>query len=172
MSVVFGALYLDRSLEEVREGWRRRLERLDEPRLLLRCGTGRGSSVRVQIRPRRGRRVNHRRLGTLVRAALGPEREELAEFWLLQPGDAQPGPLRLAGAAWEACLESVARAGTRQVRLWSPMVCPGPARARIAGRARELGLAFQQAGGWTVMAERRPQQDPTRPEPWKGNYGW
>lgn len=172
MSLLFAALYLDRTLEEVRESWQARMRRLAEPRLTLRTWAGRGSAVRVEVMPRRGRKVPQRRMVGLVRAALGPEREELAEFWLLEPADAFPGPLRLEGASWEECLQAVGALSARQVRLWSPLVCPGPLRRELAERGTPLGLEFRQAGGWAVVAVPRRKKKSSHPAPWQGNYGW
>jgi hypothetical protein len=172
MSLLFGALYLDRTLEEVRESWRARLARLAEPRLSLHAWQGPGSAVRVVVKPRRGRRVQHRCLGRLVRAALGPEREELAEFWLLEPARATPGALRLEGAGWAECLEAIGQPDVRQVRLWSPMVCPGPVRDDIETRGLEYGLEMRQAASWTVIAVPHRKPEPPYPKPWQGNYGW
>lgn len=172
VSILLGALYVNRGLEEVRQSWRGRLTRVGEPRLELNVRRDGADRVRLTVTSRKGRQVPHRRMGSLVRAALGPEREELAEFWLLEPGDAEPGDLRLAGASWEDCLSSISQPNVRQVRLWSPMVCPGGLRERIEARGWEMGLEMRIADCWTVLAIPHPKPHQQFPAPWKGNYGW
>ncbi len=183
MSLLLGALYRGRDLETVRHAWRSRLARLGETRLelrveaegLRRAGSGppaRPERVRLSLRPKRGRRVPHRRIGALVRMALGPEREEQAEFWLLEPASAGPGHLRLEGGDWDECLRSVALGEGRQVRLWSPLVCPGGIRDEIESRGWPLGLELRVADCWAVVAVPHPSRNQSFPPPWKGNYGW
>jgi hypothetical protein len=173
MSLLFGALYRGCDADEVHAAWRRRLLREEDSMLALEVDADAGGLVRVRLRPRRGRSVPHRQLGALVRAALGPEREEQAEFWLLEPAEAPPGALRLRGADWRECLESVSVRSARQVRLWSPMVCPAGIRGELQQRGRRLGLALREADCWAVVAvPRRKPEPPPYPAPWKGNYGW
>lgn len=174
MSLSLGALYRNCEPDEVRAIWKARLLRLGEEGLSLQVGREAGGSgpIALQLRARPERRVPHRRLGALVRLALGPEREEEAEFWLLEPAGAEPGALRLAGASWEDCLAAISRPGRRQVRLWSPLVCPAGMRAGLAEQGRSLGLELRAADSWAVLAVPRAKPEPPYPAPWHGNYGW
>jgi hypothetical protein len=173
MSIRLGAAYLDRDPVEVERAWRERLVRLEEPRLFVEVLPEASGLVRVQIRPRAGRRVPFSRFGALMRRALGPEREERAEFWLLRPGNAGPGPLRLEGASWEECAQAVAEPGIAQLRVFSALVCPGPERRTLLRAGARLGLRFAQASGWVLTRSPAAQSDPPQPPPpWKGNYGW
>lgn len=171
MSLRLGALYRNRPADEVRRSWQLRLAARRESRMEMDLREE-GGLVRLELRPRRRLRIPHRVLGALVRNALGPEREEEAEIWLLETPETGPGALRLAGAPWDACLESVAGPASRQVRLWSPLVCPGGVRGALAVRGAALGLRFRVVESWTVLAVPRPKPEVEFPPPWRGNYGW
>jgi len=172
MALLLGALYRDRPAAEVRRSWERRLGARRESRLELQVREPETGLVQVELRPRQRLRVPHRVLGTLVRDAVGPEREELAEFWLLESAGAGPGALRLAGAGWDECLAAIAGPGSRQIRLWSPLVCPGRLRRELALRGVSLGLELRVVESWTVLAVPRPKPEMEFPPPWRGNYGW
>ncbi|TAH35050.1 MAG: hypothetical protein EYC70_14785 [Planctomycetota bacterium] len=172
MSLALGALYRGRALEEVTAAWSERMARLAEPALALETSAGAEGRVELHIRTRRGRRVPHRRMGALVRMALGPEREELAEMWLLEPADAPVGALRLRGADWAECFAAIGQSDARQVRLWSPLICPAGIRGGLARRGREHGLELREADCWAVLAVPRRKPEPPFPAPWRGNYGW
>lgn len=172
MSLCLGALYAGRDFGEVQAAWQRRLLRQPEKALALKARADARGQVWIQVAPRPGRRVEHRVLGALVRQALGPEREERAEFWLLEPATAAPGALRLDGADWDDCLVSIAQESARQVRLWSPLVCPASLRRSLQQRGRALGLEWREADCWAVLAVPRPKPKPPYPAPWRGNYGW
>jgi len=172
MSLLLGALYRSCDPAEVVRHWRERLGRLAEPRLTLRTDVVAHGALRIQVRTRPGARVPHRRLGRLARMAIGPDREEYTEFWLLEPAGTSPGFLRLAGSTWEQCLQSLTLPRVRQVRLWSPMVCPGPLRGEIQGSGSQLGLKMRILEGWVLMAIPRRKPEPPHHAPWQGNYGW
>ena len=172
MNIALGALYEHRDEEEVRRAWSARLRKLQERRLILEVERNLNGRVRLTLRPRAGTRVPHKRMGKLVRLALGPEREEHAEFWLLEPARAAPGALRLAGADWRSCLASIGDQSRRQVRLWSPLVCPGPRRRELELLGKPLGLVMREADSWALMAVPQPKPQPPTPPPWRGNYGW
>ncbi|KAA3608111.1 MAG: hypothetical protein DWQ01_13640 [Planctomycetota bacterium] len=171
MTILLGGLYRDLKPEELLSRWQRRLAELGEDRLRLRV-TADELGARLELLPRKGRSLPHRRLGAVARAGLGPDREDLAELWLLEPADADPGPLRQEGASWEACFQALRREGCRQIRLWSPMLCPRGLHRQLAVRGREFGLETREADGWTLMAVPRTKPRPPFPAPWKGNYGW
>ncbi|HEX9794753.1 MAG TPA: hypothetical protein VGC54_12290 [Planctomycetota bacterium] len=172
MVIRLGALYLDRPLEAVRRSWGRRLDRLGHGRLELQVEMRPGGVVQVHVAARTGRRLPHRQFGALVREALGPEREERAEMWLLDAAEADPGALRLADADWSDCLRAIAAPGVRQVRLWSPLVCPGGMRKDVGSLGSEYGVEMRAAECWAVAAVPRPKVELEYPPPWKGNYGW
>ncbi|RMH02984.1 MAG: hypothetical protein D6702_07310 [Planctomycetota bacterium] len=173
MALLFGAAYLGREAAECERSWRSRVRRLGERRLLVEAEPETEALVRVRIRARAGERVPFRTFGALVKQAIGPEREERAEFWLIRPGQAGPGPLRLEGAGWQACLEAVAEPEVAQLRFFSPMLCAAGQGRLLAERAERLGLDLARAGGWAVVRRRsRRPQPPPPPPPWRGNYGW
>ena len=172
MSIRLGAAYRERDAAEAERAWRRRLAAIKEPRLLVEAVPEPGGLLRVQVRPRAGQRVPYRRFGSLLRLALGPEREEQAEFWLIRPGHAGPGPLRLEGADWAECLSAVAEPAVSQLRFFSPMLCPGSERRRLLAIGGERGMELAQASGWVLVRRRSVRSEPEPPPPWRGNYGW
>jgi len=172
MPLRLGAAYRERDPVVVEQAWRRRLTRLKERQLLVEVVPEKGGLVRAEIKARPGFRVPFRRFGALLRLALGPEREEQAEFWLIRPGNAGPGPLRLEGASWSECLAAVEEPAVSQLRFFSPMLCPGQERRRLIALGGERDLQLAQASGWVLVRRRvvRSEQEP--PPPWRGNYGW
>ncbi|MBC8327204.1 MAG: hypothetical protein H8E31_00480 [Planctomycetes bacterium] len=172
MSLRLGAAYRNRDPVVVERAWRRRLVQLKEHQLVVEVVPEKDGLVRAQVRARAGERIPFRRFGALLRLALGPEREELAEFWLIRPGNAGPGPLRLEGADWGECLAAVEEPAVSQLRFFSPMLCPGAERLRLMQIGQQRHLELAQASGWVLVRRHVARSKPPPPPPWRGNYGW
>lgn len=172
MSIRLGAAYRERDPVAVERAWRQRLVKSGERQLVVEVVPEPSGLVRAQIRPRAGQRVPFRRFGALLKRALGPEREEQAEFWLIRPGHAGPGALRLEGAHWADCVAAIAEPEVSQLRFFSPMLCPGVERQRLIAIASERGLQLAQASDWVLARRKVVKTQPPPPPPWRGNYGW
>ncbi len=172
MSLGLGALYRGRELPELRSVWESRLREYAPGQFRMDCRPQGEACLRLSLCPSRRGAEPILALRHLMYACLGPEREEEVELWMCRPALGDPGPLRLAGAAWGDCLDAVAAPEPRQLRLWSPIACPGSLRPRLRREAERRGLRSRSTQGWfgVVPAHERPSSPP--PPPWRGNYGW